>query len=708
MNRKVVELTGDHTPDQRALKEADILIATPEKWDGISRSWQRRGYVKKVGLVIIDEIHLLGADLIVSRMRYIGIQTNTLVRIVGLSTALANAQDLADWLGVNRMGLFNFKPSVRPVPLETHISGFPGKHYCPRMATMNKPTYAAIRTHSPTKPVIVFVASRRQTRLTALELIALAAIDDSRQFIEIAISKCRDSALKQTLAFGVGIHHAGLSAKDRCVVEELFLNNKIQVLCCTSTLAWGVNFPAHLVVIKGTEYFDGKTHRYIDFPITDILQMMGRAGRPQFDNHGVACILTHAPKKNFLKRFLYDPFPVESSLIGSLPDHFNAEIAGGTIQSRNDAVDYLTWTFLFRRILQNPSYYNLDDATPSGMRNFLFELVDNCLVQLENSGCSKAEGKASTKIMKTTLGLVASYYYISHTSVGLFDRCLSRCEGIIDIVRLLSDAYEYEELPLLPWDTEDMSYESPHTKAFILLQAHMKRLPLPIADYTNDTRPSYIKCHDRYCCRSRVFENYIRNNASFAMFSTSPNANTKKSFKSHDISLRDMMALDAENVEQIMQNAGLRRKQVSDICKVIQSLPNITLQWCIKDMSNPNNPKTLCESNGINSIEFQFCVQLTIKNSKSVKEIYAPKWKGQKKECGWWLVLGCGNDLLALKRIRMNRNSTTANVIFELPSDEYNNKGFEVHNDVELKLNFVADSMCGLNQEHLIPIRILF
>ncbi|CAN0501519.1 unnamed protein product, partial [Ectocarpus sp. 12 AP-2014] len=66
---------------------------------------------------------------------------------------------------------------------------------------------------------------------------------------------------------------------------------KPQVLVCTSTLAWGVNFPAHLVVVKGTEFFDGKSQRYVDFPITDLLQMIGRAGRPQFDDHAVACIL---------------------------------------------------------------------------------------------------------------------------------------------------------------------------------------------------------------------------------------------------------------------------------------------------------------------------------------------------------------------------------------------------------------------------------
>ena len=105
------------------------------------------------------------------------------------------------------------------------------------MATMNKPTYKAIRSHSPDKPAIVFVSSRRQTRLTALDLIAFCATEDNpKQFLHMAeeemmqlVDAVRDPNLKLTLSFGIGLHHAGLHENDRKVVEELFRNQKIQV-----------------------------------------------------------------------------------------------------------------------------------------------------------------------------------------------------------------------------------------------------------------------------------------------------------------------------------------------------------------------------------------------------------------------------------------------------------------------------------------------
>lgn len=62
-------------------------------------------------------------EAIVSRMRYVSSQVDAPIRLVGLSTALANASDVAAWLGIGKVGLFNFKPAVRPVPCTVHIQG---------------------------------------------------------------------------------------------------------------------------------------------------------------------------------------------------------------------------------------------------------------------------------------------------------------------------------------------------------------------------------------------------------------------------------------------------------------------------------------------------------------------------------------------------------------------------------------------------------
>lgn len=75
---------------------------------------------------------------------------------------------------------------MRPVQLEVHIESFPGKHYCPRMATMNKPSFLAIQTYSPDKPVLIFVSSRRQTRLTAFDLVSfIAAESNPKQWLHL-------------------------------------------------------------------------------------------------------------------------------------------------------------------------------------------------------------------------------------------------------------------------------------------------------------------------------------------------------------------------------------------------------------------------------------------------------------------------------------------------------------------------------------------
>ena len=75
--------------------------------------------------------------------------------MVGLSTAMANGTDVANWFNVPKHYFFNFKPDVRPVPIKIYFDGFSEKAYCPRMGTMNKPAYNAIKKFSEGKPVLV-------------------------------------------------------------------------------------------------------------------------------------------------------------------------------------------------------------------------------------------------------------------------------------------------------------------------------------------------------------------------------------------------------------------------------------------------------------------------------------------------------------------------------------------------------------------------
>ena len=74
-----------------------------------------------------------------------------------------------------------------------------------------------------------------------------------------------------------------------------------------------------------------------------------------------------------------------------LADHMNAEIVAGTITSKQDAMDYVTWTYFFRRLLMNPTYYQLEEATKDSVNSFLSRLVSNALAELEGSYCIEFE-----------------------------------------------------------------------------------------------------------------------------------------------------------------------------------------------------------------------------------------------------------------------------------------------------------------------------
>jgi activating signal cointegrator complex subunit 3 len=107
----------------------------------------------------------------------------------------------------------------------------------------------------------------------------------------------------------------------------------LQVLCCTATLAWGVNLPAHTVIIRGTQLYNPQRGGFTDLGMLDVQQIFGRAGRPQFQDSGEGIIITTHDKLAHYLGMLLHQVPIESQFTSGLADHLNAEVVLGTVSS---------------------------------------------------------------------------------------------------------------------------------------------------------------------------------------------------------------------------------------------------------------------------------------------------------------------------------------------------------------------------------------
>ena len=83
--------------------------------------------------------------------------------------------------------------------------------------------------------------------------------------------------------------------------------------------------------------------------ILDILQIFGRAGRPQFDKSGHGLIITSHDKLAHYLSLLTNQFPIESNFVSQLSDNLNAEISLGTVTNTAEAVEWLSYTYLYIR-----------------------------------------------------------------------------------------------------------------------------------------------------------------------------------------------------------------------------------------------------------------------------------------------------------------------------------------------------------------------
>jgi len=175
------------------------------------------------------------------------------LRIIAVSATLPNINDIATFLESQQS--FSFDGSYRPVPLTVHALGFGwvGKNQFMFDRSLNKNVINVVRKYSDGKPTIIFCHTKKETEdLTSL--LSTQRNDHIRtsSIPPAAASQVSIQLLRECLFRGFAYHHAGLEARERQIVENAFLSGAICCLCATSTLATGVNLPAHLVVVKGT------------------------------------------------------------------------------------------------------------------------------------------------------------------------------------------------------------------------------------------------------------------------------------------------------------------------------------------------------------------------------------------------------------------------------------------------------------------------
>ena len=440
--------TGETEIEPRKAAKAHIIISTPEKVDSSSRKFKSATYefINRIDTVIIDEVHLLDSperggtlEVLISRLKKI----NSDIRIVALSATMKNIEDVAAWLGAKKSGTFVFNDIYRPVNLEATVCGYKSdtKNRWNNKHLKIQLSYDLIAPHIDAGgQALVFVSSRRGTVDTAQKLLQNFSENEKvllvNKEIELLGQKSKEivnDILRACFVDGIAFHHAGLSRNDREIVESAFKNRLLKVLASTSTLAWGVNLPARVVVVQDTSVYDPLKGKKEISPL-DLLQMLGRSGRPQFDNVGYGIIITEKRNVEYYRGLLTGK-EIESRLTETLEEHLNAEISLNFIKTEAEISDWLKSTFLYSSQKDELQIQEIMDTT------------NECIERLITDGFIS---KTEQGLVSTPLGSLTSKFYLRlDTGKLFFDAVAVNSHEIIDdeeILALVSKASEFDDM----------------------------------------------------------------------------------------------------------------------------------------------------------------------------------------------------------------------------------------------------------------------
>lgn len=348
-------------------------------------------HLEQLRLVLCENLEQLTSayELGVSLLRH-ATQTHA-TRFVGLTSSLNDAADLAAWLDVDPFALHSFRPQDRDQSISISTQTFTIPQSAALFKAMAKPAHTAVMsTHK--EPVIVFVPSRGQCRNVARDLITQCALEAEagrgylpdgfpEELVEDRVVRLKDRELGEFISRGIGFFHDGIHRADRALMLEMYLKGILRVLVVPRDACWTLPVRASVVVVMGTQYVQvdprGDERHVRDYGLDELVRMQGRAVRHNASGHFY--LFCQAEGKDTFTKFLNEGLPLESRLLEDdvLRRWYTAERLRGEILNKQQAAEALSWTFLARRLVSNPVYYDCSSASMDGALSRIVDKLDD-------------------------------------------------------------------------------------------------------------------------------------------------------------------------------------------------------------------------------------------------------------------------------------------------------------------------------------------
>lgn len=508
---RVAISVGDMDSADPWLAKYDLIVVTSEKLDSLLR--HGIAWTSQIGLVVADEIHLMNdpsrgptLEIVLTRLRQV---SNP--RVLALSATISNYDELSDWLEASAV-----KSDWRPVKLYTGVCYDNQVRFFPKGEFELNPEEANLKelveqALARKKQALVFISTRRNAESAAEKMSMFVGKGLSPKERE-GLSRIADRVLHvlghptsqcQKLAGcirnGSAFHHAGLTSKQRGLVEEAFRSGLIKVIAATPTLAAGINLPAWRVIIRDLRRFS--SYSGMDFiPVLEIQQMAGRAGRPKYDSDGEAILLTgsEADAKYAWENYIQgEPEKIYSKL-GVEPvlrTHVLALISSGVTSTRSGLMDFFSKTFYAHQYRDSASLEAIIDRIVLLLEDF--KLIKTSRTKEDTGPFQKAASIGMDIDLKATrIGKRVSELYIDPLTANHFIKSLDiakdRHANSFAYLQVMSNTLEmFPPLPARRGDLEAIN-EILNREEKVLIQRPPNPWDIEYDDYLRSVKTALL------------------------------------------------------------------------------------------------------------------------------------------------------------------------------------------------------------------------